>query len=75
MRDDRARSTEQRDVGVVDIAAVRGEQARPEKAVLVEKGRRTQAVVPDHEIDFGAALREVNRVAEVVRLGKGADGA
>ena len=39
---DRAGAAEQRDVGVVDVAAVRREQARSEEAGLVEKRRRPQ---------------------------------
>ena len=67
------RPAEQRDVGVVDVAAVRREQPRTEEAVPVEKRRRAEAVVPHHELDFGAALRQVDRVAEIVFLGEGAD--
>ena len=65
---------EQRDVGIVHVAAVRGEQARAEEAVPVEERRGAHAVVLHHEVHLGAALRQVNRVAEVVLLGERADG-
>jgi hypothetical protein len=74
VRHDGARLGEQRDIAVVHVAAMRREEARPEKAVPIEKCRRTDAVVLDHEVDLGAALREVNRVAEIVLVGKRADG-
>ena len=74
VRNDGAGSAEQRDIGLVHVAAVRREQPRAEEAGLVEKRRRTNAVVPHHEIDLGAALRQVDRVAEIVFLGEGADG-
>ena len=74
VRNDRPRLSEQRDIGIVDISAVRGEQPRAEEAVPVEKRRRPKAMVLLHEIDFGDALVQVNRVAEIVLLGKGAHG-
>src|SRR5207253_5105125 len=49
------------------------EQPWTEKVVLREKRRRTNAVVSHREIDLGAALRQVNRVSEVVFFSKGAD--
>ena len=64
---------QQRDIAIVHVPAVRREQPRAEEAVLGEKRRRTNAVVLHHEIDFGAALRQVNRVSEIVFLGEGAD--
>src|SRR5207249_1726546 len=74
MRDDRRGTAKQRDLVVVHISAVRGEQPGTEEAVLVEKGRRTETVKPEHEIDLGAALRQVDRVAEIAFLGEGTDG-
>ena len=68
------RAAEQRDIGIVHVAAVRREQPRAEEAVLVEKRRRTKAVVLHHEIDLGAALGQVDRVSEIVFLSEGADG-
>jgi len=53
---------------------VRGEQPGAEEAGLVEKRRRTNAMVSHHEIDLGAALGQMDRVSEIVFLGKGADG-
>ena len=73
MRDDRPRPAEQRDLAVVHVAAVRGEQPRAEKAVLVEKRGGTKAMVAHHELGFGEALVQVNRVSEVVLLGERAD--
>ena len=68
------RAAEQRDLGIVDVPAVRREQPRAEEAVLVEKRRRTKAMVSHHEIDLGVALGQVDRVSEIVFLGEGADG-
>ena len=72
MGDDGAGAREQRDVGRVDVAAVRREQPCTEEAVPVEERRRTNAVVPHHEIDLGDALRQMDRVSEVVFVGEGA---
>ena len=66
---------EQRDVGIVDVPAVRREQPGAEEVVPGEKSGRTKAMVPHHEIDLGATLRQVDRVAEIVFLSEGADGA
>ena len=74
MRNDRPRLPQQRDIAIVDIPAVRREQARAKEAGLVEKRRRTHAVVPHHEVDLGHALRQMNRVSEIVLLGERADG-
>ena len=74
MRHDRARLAQQRDVRIVDVPAMRRKQSRTEKPVPREKCRRAHAVMPLHEIDFGAALRQMDRVAEIVFLGEGADG-
>ncbi len=70
MRDDRPRFPQQRDVGLVDVAAVRRKQPRAEEAVPIEKRRRPQPMMAHHEIHFGAALRQVNRVTDVVLLGE-----
>ena len=71
VRDDGARLAEQRDVGVVDVAAVRREQPRAEEAVLGQERHRAHAVVLLHVGDFGPALRQVDGVAEAVLLGEG----
>ncbi len=47
-----------------------GEQAGTEEAVPVEKRRRPQPMELFHELVLGDALIEVNRVTEIVLLGK-----
>ncbi len=74
VRDDGARLAEKRDVSFVHVPAVRREQPGTKEAVLREKRRRTNSMVLHHEIDFGAALRQMDRVSEIVFLGKGANG-
>jgi hypothetical protein len=73
VRHDRAGAPKQRDLGIVDVPAVRREQPRAEEAVLVEEGRRTKTMVPHHELDFGVALIQVDRVSQIVLLGEGAN--
>ena len=65
---------QQRDLFVVDVAGVRREQPGAEEAVPVQILRRTEAVVHHHELVLGAALVQMDRVAEIVRLGKVANG-
>ena len=67
------RLAQQRDVGGVDVAAVRREQPRPEESGPSRNAGGRSAVVPHHELDLGDALRQVNGVAEIVLLGEGAD--
>ena len=70
VRHDRARLGEQRDVALVHVAAVSRKQARTEEAVTIEVRRRAHAMVLHHEVHLGAALRQVDGVAEVVLLGE-----
>ena len=65
---------EQRDLLVVDVAGVRREQPGAEEAVPVQILRWTEAVVHDHELVLRAALVQMDRVPEIVRLGKVAHG-
>jgi len=70
VRHDRLRAAKQRDLGIVDVAAVCGEQPRAEETVAIEERRRAKPVIADHEVHFGVALIEVNRVPEIVLLGE-----
>ncbi len=70
MRHDGARAAQQRDIAIVDVAAVRREEPWAEKAVPGQVGDGAHAVMAPHELHFGSALREVNRGVEVVRLRK-----
>ena len=74
MRNDGAGAAKQRDFGIVDVPAVRREQARTEEVVLFEESRRTGAMISQHELDLGAALGQVDRVPQIVLLSKRADG-
>jgi len=68
--DDGARSAEQCDLLVVDVARVRREQPGTEEAVPVQVLGRPDPVVQDHELVLGAALVQMDRVAQVVGLGE-----
>ncbi len=74
MRDDRPGAGQHRDLARVDVPGVRREQSGAEEVVLVEVGRRPNAVIALHELELGTTLVQMDRVADVVRLGEGADG-
>ncbi len=65
---------EQRDLGIVDVPRVGREQSETQEVVLIQIGRRTNAMEFQHELELGAALVQMNRVSQIVLLGKGADG-
>jgi hypothetical protein len=64
----------QRNLGIVDIAAVRREQPGAEEIVLAKKSGRANAVVLHHVVDLGMGLIEMDGVAQIVFLGEIADG-
>ena len=74
MRHDGVRSAEQRDLGIVDIPAVRREQPGAEEVVLGEILRRTKAMVSQHVFRLPATLGQVDRISEIVFLSEVADG-
>ena len=74
VRDDGAGPAQEHNLFGVDVAGVGGEEPGPKKVVPVKVRRRTKAVVHDHELVLCAALVQVDRVAEVVRLGELAHG-
>ena len=69
-----AGSAEQGDLGLVDIPGVCREQPGTKEVVLIKVFRWTDAVVPHHELELGAALIQMDGIADIVFLGEGADG-
>ena len=73
MRNDGVGAAKQRDVVRLDVAAMGSKQPRRKVAMSIEIGGRRHTVMLEHEVHLGAALRQVDGVAQIAFVGKRAD--